>query len=186
VRCSLAGAGGHGTVRPMRELLILAIHLLVTFLKLLRPGGLRAVVAESLLLKHQILISNRSRRRAPNLTTLDRCVLGLTTLFLSPRRIPKLGALVKPATLFKFHKALVERKYRLLFSSSSQRRKPGPKGPSPELIAAIVKMKRRNPQVRRSFGTLRVMVHVFGYRATRRRLPDEDHRGSDLFSIRAY
>jgi hypothetical protein len=38
--------------------------------KLLRPGGLRAVVAESLLLKHQILISNRSRRRAPNLTTL--------------------------------------------------------------------------------------------------------------------
>jgi putative transposase len=66
VQCSVAGAGGHGTVRPMRELLILAIHLLVTFVKLLRPGGLRAVVAESLLLKHQILISNRSRRRAPN------------------------------------------------------------------------------------------------------------------------
>jgi putative transposase len=83
-------------------------------------------MAESLLLKHQILISNRSRRRAPNLTTLDRCVLGLTTLFLSPRRIPRLGALIKPATLFKFQKALVERKYRLLFSSSSHRRKPGP------------------------------------------------------------
>jgi hypothetical protein len=118
----------------MRELFILAFHLLVTFLKLLRPGGLRAVVAESLMLKHQILISNRSRRRAPNLTTFDRCVLGLTTLFLSPRRIPRLGALVKPATLFKFHKALVERKYRLLFSSSSRRRKPRPKGPSPELV----------------------------------------------------
>jgi hypothetical protein len=81
----------------MREPLILAIHPLVTLVKLLRPGGLRAVVAESLLLKHQILISNRSRRRAPNLTTLDRCVLGLTALFLSPRRIPKLGALIKPA-----------------------------------------------------------------------------------------
>ena len=101
MRCSLARVGGHGTVRPVRELLILAIHLLVTLVKLLRPGGLRAVVAESLLLKHQILISNRSRRRARNLTTLDRCVLGLTTLFLSPRRIPKLGALIKPATLFK-------------------------------------------------------------------------------------
>ena len=103
---------------PMRDLLILAIHLLVTVAKLLRPGGVRAVAAESLLLKHQLLISNRSRHRAPNLTTLDRFVLGLTTLFLSPRRIPKLGALVKPATLFKFHKALVDRKYRLLFSSS--------------------------------------------------------------------
>jgi putative transposase len=145
----------------MRELFILAIHVLVTFVKLLRPGGLRAVVAESLLLKHQILISNRSRRRAPNLTTLDRCVLALTTLFVNQRRIPKLGALVKPATLLKFHKALVERKYRLLFSSSSQRHKPGPKGPSPELIAAIVEMKRRNPR----FGCVRIaqqIAHAFG------------------------
>ena len=68
----------------MRDLLILAIHLVVTFVKLLRPGGVRAVAAESLALKHQLLISNRSRRRAPNLTTLDRIVLGLTTLFVSP------------------------------------------------------------------------------------------------------
>ena len=49
----------------MREVLILAVHLLVTIAKLLRPGGVRAVAAESLLLKHQLLISNRSRQRAP-------------------------------------------------------------------------------------------------------------------------
>ena len=36
------------------------------------------------------------------------------------------------------HKPLVDRKYRLLFSSKGNRGKPGPKGPSPELIAAIV------------------------------------------------
>jgi putative transposase len=145
----------------MRELLIFAIHLLVTFAKMLRPGGLRAVAAESLLLKHQLLISNRSRRRAPNLTTLDRFVLGLSTLFVSPRRIAKLGVLVKPATLFKFHKALVDRKYRLLFSSSVHRCKPGPKGPSAELIAAIVEMKRHNPK----FGCVRIaqqIAHAFG------------------------
>ena len=99
----------------MRELLTLAIHVLVTCAMLLRPGGVRAVAAESLLLKHQLLISNRSRQRAPNLTSVDRFVLGLTTLWISPGRIPKLGALVRPATLLKFHKALVERKYRLLF-----------------------------------------------------------------------
>src|SRR5438128_10807633 len=115
----------------MRELLILAVHLLVTFAKLLRPGGVRAVAAESLLFKHQLLISNRTRQRAPNLTSIDRFVLGLTTLFVSPRRIPKLGALIKPATLFKFHKALVNRKYRLLFSSSSQAANPVPKGLPP-------------------------------------------------------
>ena len=144
----------------MRDLFILAIHLLVTLVKFLRPGGVRAVAAESLLLKHQLLISNRSRHRAPNLTTLDRVVLGLTTPFVSPRRIPKLSALIKPATLFKFHKALVDRKYRLLFSSSSHCRKPGPKGSSAELIAAIVELKSRNPQ----FGYVRIaqqIAHAF-------------------------
>jgi putative transposase len=129
--------------------------------KLLRRGGVRAVAAESLLLKHQLVISNRSRQRAPNLTSIDRFVLGLTTLFVSPRRIPKLGVLIKPATLFKFHKALVDRECRLLFSSSSNRRKPGPKGPSAELIAAIVEMKQHNPR----FGCVRIaqqIAHAFG------------------------
>ena len=44
----------------MRDLFILAIHLLVTLVKLFRPGAVRAVAAESLLLKHQLLISNRT------------------------------------------------------------------------------------------------------------------------------
>jgi hypothetical protein len=44
----------------MRDLFMLAIHLLVTLLKLFRSGGVRAVAAESLLLKPQLLISNRS------------------------------------------------------------------------------------------------------------------------------
>jgi len=82
-------------------------------------------------------------------------------LFLTPRRVAKLGALIKPATLFKFHKALVDRKYHLLFSSSSHRRKPGPKGPSAELVAAIVELKRRNPR----FGCVRIaqqISHAFG------------------------
>src|ERR1700726_13960 len=140
----------------MRDLLILAIHLVVTFVKLLRPGGVRAVVAESLALKHKLIISNRSHRRAPNLTTLDRIVLALTTMFVSRLRITKLGAVIKPSTLLRFHKLLVREKYRRLFSSSSHRRKPGPKGPSAELIAAIVEMKRRNLR----FGCLRIAQQI--------------------------
>ncbi|MDP1587591.1 MAG: hypothetical protein Q8M07_07615 [Prosthecobacter sp.] len=64
----------------MRELLLLAIHLIVTVAKLLRPGGVRAVAAASLLLNQQIIIGKRSRRRASNLTSLDRFVLCLITL----------------------------------------------------------------------------------------------------------
>ena len=145
----------------MRDLLLPAIHLLVTLAKLLGPRGVRRVAAESALLKHQLLISNRTRQRAPNLTMLDRLVLGLTTLFVSPHRIPKLPAILKPATLFKFRKALIHRKYRLLFSSSSRGRKPGPKGPCAQLIAAIVEMKQRNP----NFGCVRIaqqIAHAFG------------------------
>ena len=140
----------------MRDLLFLTIHLLVTCTKLLRPGGVRAVAAESLLLKHQIMISNRSRQRAPNLTTLDRFVLALTTLFIKPHRISKLSALVATGTLLKFHKALVDRKYRLLFSSTAHRHEPGPKGPSPDLIAAIVDLKTRNPM----FGCVRIAQEI--------------------------
>jgi len=76
----------------------------------------RALVAESLLLKHQLLIINRSCERAPNLRALDRFVLGLATVFMRPRRVSRLAAILKPVTLFKFHKALVQRKYSLLFS----------------------------------------------------------------------
>src|SRR5712671_2247609 len=130
----------------MIHLLILAVHLLATIAKLVRPGGVRTVVAESLVLKQQLLISSRSRRRAPNLNSFDRFVLGLGSLFVTPSRIPKLAVILKPRTLLRFHEALKKRKYRWLFSSGGHRR-PGPKGPSKELIDAIVEFKRRNPRV---------------------------------------
>jgi len=57
----------------MRDSLLLAVHLIVTLAKLARPGGVRSVIAESLLLKHQLRINGRFRRRAPPLTTMDSC-----------------------------------------------------------------------------------------------------------------
>lgn len=145
----------------MRDLLLLAVQLVVTLAKLARPGGVRSVIAESLLLKQQLLISRRSRRRAPPLTTIDRFVLGLMTLFVRPRRVVKVATILKPATLLRFHKALVDRKYRRLFSSAGARSKPGPKGPTGEIISAIIEMKLRNPR----FGYQRIaqqISHGFG------------------------
>jgi len=51
---------------------ILIAHLLVTLAKLARPGGFRVVAAESLAVKHQLLIMKRSRQRAPNLPSMTR------------------------------------------------------------------------------------------------------------------
>ena len=140
----------------MRDVLLLAVHLMVTLIKLTRPGGVRSVIAGSLLLKHQLIICGRTRRRAPPLTTLDRFLLGLTTMLVHPRRVEKLAAILKPATLLRFHKALVDRKYRRLFSSAATRRKPGPKGPTGEIIAVILQIKLRNPR----FGNQRIAEQI--------------------------
>jgi len=127
---------------------------------LMRPGGARAVVAESLLVKHQLVILNRNRERAPNLKPMDRVIAGLCTFFMRPGRLLRIAVVLKPSTLLAFHASLVKRKYRQLFSPK-RRGKPGPKGPSPELIAAIVETKRLNP----SWGCRRIaqqLCLVFG------------------------
>ena len=122
----------------------LIAHLLVTLARLARPGGFRAVAAESLAVKHQLLIMKRSQRRSPNLTAWDRLILGFCTLLVSPRRLGKIAVVLKTSTLLRLHRALVKHKYSLLYSSR-RRRRPGPRGPSRELIDAVVEMKRRNP-----------------------------------------
>jgi len=129
----------------MRVTLLLLVHLVVSIVKLLGPGGARGLLAESLLLKHQLLIVTRGRKRAPNLSFWDRLLLGVSCLFINPARIAKNAVVVRPSTLFKLHSALVKRKYRRLFGGGV-RGKPGPKGPSQEIIDAVVEMKRRNPR----------------------------------------
>src|SRR6516225_3169858 len=128
----------------MRDLVILFLHLIVTVVRLARPGGLRSVVAESVFVKHQLRILNRGRKRAPNLRAAERIIAGLCTLFMNPARVLRSAIVLKPSTLLHLHHVLTKRKYRMLFSSK-RRRQPGPKGPNKELIHAVVELKRRNP-----------------------------------------
>src|SRR5438876_5294403 len=85
----------------MRDLVILFIHLLTTAARLARPGGVRSVVAESLLIKHQLLILHRSRQRAPNLRLSDRLVAGWCVLFIPPSRLIRSALVLKPSTLLR-------------------------------------------------------------------------------------
>src|SRR5215471_4076242 len=127
----------------MRDFVIVFVHLIVTLARRARPGGLRSVIAESVLVRHQLLILNRGCKRAPNLRALDRILSGLCTLFMCPARILRSAIVVKPSTLLHFHNLLKKRKYRMLFSSLHSHR-PGPKGPEKALRDAVVDMKRRN------------------------------------------
>src|ERR1017187_4384704 len=127
------------------EIFALIAHLLSTSVRVAGPGGVRAVIAESLLLKHQLILLNRARKRAPRLTRWDRLLFGIGAFWVAPNRLPRIAIGNRPSTLLRFHRALIQRKYRLLFTPRNRQR-PGPKGPSRELIAAILEMKRRNPR----------------------------------------
>ena len=90
------------------------------------------------------MILNRGRRRAPNLSAAERIIAGLCALFMNPARVLRSAIVLKPSTLLHLHRVLAKRQYRMLFSPE-RRRQPGPKGPSKELIDAVVELKRRNP-----------------------------------------
>jgi putative transposase len=139
----------------MRDLVILLVHVIATCARLLGPGGIRSVVAESVLLKQQLLILNRSRQRSPNLRSSERLVAGLCALLIHPARLIRSAIVLTPSTLLKLHQTLKNRKYRLLFSSERKGR-PGPKGPSKELIEAVVQTKQRNP----SWGCPRIAQQI--------------------------
>ena len=105
----------------MRDFAIEFVHLIVTLARLARPGS---VVAESVLVRHQLLIVNRGRKRAPNLRTTDRIIAGLCTLFMRPTRVLRSAIVLKPSTLLHLYSVLHKPKYRMLFSPRRCRRDP--------------------------------------------------------------
>ena len=139
----------------MKTLALLVIHVLTTLAKRAGPGGAKTIIAESVLLKHQLLIARRSIGKTLRLTTLDRFLCGFLVLFMHPRRIRKAAVVLKPATLTKFRRALQSRNYHRLFSSRKNA-KPGPKGPSDDLVRVIVELKRRNAR----FGCPRIAQQI--------------------------
>ena len=67
----------------MHDLAALFIHIIANIARLLGPGGPRAM-AESILVKRQLLILNRGHQRPPNLPASDRIVAALCALLIRP------------------------------------------------------------------------------------------------------
>jgi len=66
----------------MPEIFELFIHLIVTFIKLLKPGGVKVVMAETIAMKQQLIVINRRRKRAPSLATSDRFLFGFLAMLI--------------------------------------------------------------------------------------------------------
>ena len=72
----------------MRNLLLALLHLAVVTAKLCGSGGVRAVMAENLLLKQELIVLRRARQRAPNLTPSNRLLFGFRADPTSRMRVP--------------------------------------------------------------------------------------------------
>ena len=83
---------------------------------LLGPGGFRAVIAENLLLRQQLLVLNRGRKRAPNISPVHRLFFGFWCLFIRRERNKRLAVVLRPSTFFRIHAVLVRKKYQSCLS----------------------------------------------------------------------
>jgi putative transposase len=64
----------------MKDFMLTLLHLAVTIAKLCGRGCVRAVIAENLVLRQQLIVLRRGRRRAPSLTMSDRLLCQLWAL----------------------------------------------------------------------------------------------------------
>ena len=140
----------------MPETIELLIHFFVSAIKLLRPGGVKVVMAETIAMKQQLIVLNRGKRRSPKLTTSDRFLFGILVIFIGGSRLKKIAVIIKPTTLLAFHKSLVSRKYSRLYSNKTKRI-PGRKPQDQAIIDLVIEMKKRNP----SFGYGRISMQIF-------------------------
>ena len=76
-----------GNLFAMNMIFHLIAHLVRSIALLSKSGGSKQLIAENLLLKMQLLVITKSRKRAPKTNPWQRLLLGCLTLFLSKRRI---------------------------------------------------------------------------------------------------
>jgi len=100
----------------MKDDICLLLYQLTPIAKLAHTDGSRAVSAETLLLKHQLIIHSRSRQRAPNFCIQNQTVPGFLSLFLNPPGPAISAVFIKPCTLLSFHNALKKLNDQQLYS----------------------------------------------------------------------
>ena len=124
----------------MKALFVTTFHFVRIVLNILQAGSTNFLIAENMALRQQLIVAKRRYKRAPNLTMWDRLFFGLLAGFMLPGGLLQTAIIIKPSSFLRWHKALVNRKYSKLFSNKNLK-KPGPKGPSQEMITLIVEMK---------------------------------------------
>jgi putative transposase len=119
-------------------------------LVVLRSRSEREKEIEILLLRHQLRVLQRQVAR-PQLTPADRALLAALSRVLSRQRW-KLSVFVTPATLMRWHRELVARRW------TYPHRRPGRPPTRAEVRALVVRLARENP----SWGYRRIQGELLG------------------------
>ena len=70
----------------MIKLITFILNFITLYLRLTVPGGARAIAAENIALRNQLISLSRQQKRAPKLTTVDRIIFGILTSMISVKR----------------------------------------------------------------------------------------------------
>lgn len=81
----------------MKKLFVLTFYFLRTLLILLKPGGAKALMAENIILRNQLILVNRHRKKSPSLSLWDRLTFAFLAAILYPKRLARVAIIIKPS-----------------------------------------------------------------------------------------
>jgi putative transposase len=105
----------NSTILLMPKFITLLLHFIRIAIMLFKPNGTRSLMAENLMLRKQLVKLSRKHQRSPRLSFADRVMLAVLIHFVKSSRLLKSAIIIKPATILKFHKALINKKHRIFF-----------------------------------------------------------------------
>ena len=72
----------------MIKLIAFISSYMITWLRVLPSGGIRALATENMMLRQQLITLSRNQKRAPRLTSFDKITFGILTSLMSLKRLP--------------------------------------------------------------------------------------------------
>ena len=95
--------------------------------------AIKKLVSENLILRQQLIVVSRKHSKSPPLRPIDRIVFAVSSFFIPFKKLSIIAVIVKPATILRFHRSLVNKKYQILFGSTGAVKR-GRKGFDIEII----------------------------------------------------
>jgi hypothetical protein len=71
----------------MMKLIAFISTYIITWLRLLPSGGVRAIAAENIMLRQQLIALSRNHKRAPRLMFFDKIIFGILTSMMSLKQL---------------------------------------------------------------------------------------------------